>query len=140
MLPCAREHLPQVKLAPGELFCSTHIFACECQAVPRQAPGQRRSGQVVEGSMNRIRGSAQCAAHTHNGRVLIGTWLKVSLKHPDVLDFKPLAGPISGAFVPVTAQGQYKVGSQRVGGGRGNTRWRGTGCSKGGGKARYRYR
>ena len=35
---------------------------------------------------------------------------KVSLKHPDVLDFKALAGPINGSFVPITLQGHYKVG------------------------------
>ena len=35
--------------------------------------------------------------------------MQVSLRHPDVLDFKALVGPINGSFVPITQQGRYKV-------------------------------
>ena len=54
--------------------------------------------------------------HTfRNYPVLIAPWPKVSLKHPDMLDFKALAGPINGSFMPIIHQGRYKVGGGRQG-------------------------
>ena len=35
--------------------------------------------------------------------------MQVSMRRPDVLDFKALVGPINGSFVPITQQGRYKV-------------------------------